>query len=202
MRTILWAAVAWAITTEVGIAQPPARAENRAAGSAKATPSGPIRVELIEMQITRPIATSGSQSDELFLSGFDGTALTLRLSTDKTPIVSVDPIASRLSRFADDKGTDLLDRDPVGLPSTLHALVAKNGHTCSLTLRSKQSPTPGAVRLVVRGELVVRCGEGEKTVFSEVIELKDGGRLELGTATATVTAPTGREMESFRRPYR
>ena len=150
---------------------------------------GTCRVEVQALSITKPMpkpAKGAHGHDAMMSGGMPGTELTLLLTTTERHIVGLDEDASRLTRFADDKGTVLAPQGRGQPARFLWPRVSADGRLCVVGVRADATPSPGATKLLVQGELAVRCGEGEKTVESDEIDLKAGAKLTLGTITVTV----------------
>lgn len=153
----------------------------------------PVRLEVLAVSIARPLSESLSQQDKqdmmMAMAGsMPGTQLRLLLSSSTKQFVGMDEQASALTRLADDKGT-VLAPTAGGRQSgfgTFSSSLLQNGRLCAVEIRAPAVPASGATKLIAQGELVLRCGEGEKTVESEPLDLAAGGKLNLGSTPVTV----------------
>ena len=89
------------------------------------------------------------------------TQLTLMVTSPKQQIVSMDRRASKIAQFTDDLGTDL-NRGPYNL--SFEAGKGHGGHQSSVQVTFFQTPAPRATRLTLKGNLVLLCVSGEKTI--------------------------------------
>lgn len=148
----------------------------------------PFQVQCIGVRVRKPVPAPETTTDKeemmMFAGAFEGTELEFLITTTKH-IVSVDERSSRLDRFGDDQGTALLKAGerPFGL---FFSRVRSDGHAALVKITAPAMPVAGATKLAVEGTLVLRCGEGEKTTESDLIDLKAGGKFKVDETTITV----------------
>lgn len=170
-----------------------------AAGSQ--TNASPVRVEVVAASIAKPMSESLSQEDKqdmmMAMAGaMPGTQLRLLLSSSTKQFVGMDEEACRLTRFVDDKGTVLTPTEGGGHSGfrTFSGSLMKNGRLCAVEIRADAMPAKGATKLIVQGEVVLRCGEGEKTVESDALDVAAGGKVSLGSTSVTVKQAKNENM--------
>jgi hypothetical protein len=124
-----------------------------------------------------------------------GTSLALLAVFPEGGIISFDSEASKLERFGDDKGTNLLE-EPKSGESTffqskpgfgMMASVSEDGKACMIELDSPAVPAKGAARIDASGSLVFKCGSKKKTFTHENVAFKVGTKVEAGAVPLEVT---------------
>jgi hypothetical protein len=115
----------------------------------------------------------------------DGTTLTLSIDEPIQWIISLESKNSKITKFCDDKGTDLAktaehveqgnlpfnpQRDPTNC--TLESEVDPTGHIATLTVHSPHLPAGGANRLSLEADIVMNLGKGEKIIEQKNVNLK------------------------------
>jgi hypothetical protein len=115
----------------------------------------------------------------------EGTTLTLLIEEPQQWILSLEAKDCKITKFRDDKHTDLtLDKVPGeggDLPfnprpgpenCTLTGEVDPAGHRATVTVHSPHFPASGANRLSLEADLVMKCGRGERTVEQKNLNMK------------------------------
>ena len=161
---------------------------------APAEDKGPPRISVLRLQVVKP-APGPPEGPAAALRrhrfGFDaaprdGTSLSFMLDEPQQSIVSVEARDCKITKFRDDKGTDLAPdaKDPVGseMPmmnapfgqeeGPVSAEVDSAGHRATVTVHSPRFPAGGANRLLLEAILVVRYARGERTVEHKNVNLK------------------------------
>jgi hypothetical protein len=180
--------------------QPKAKMKRKHAAKARAAAVGKPTCELLSVQVLKnppPVAERGGDGTgpitTRFVSlGLSGTHLILMATLPGRHAIGVDPSATRLTRFTDDRGTDLTqfggrrlgDQSAASLrpmpmfgdddPSRLY-----------LNVDSERTPAPGASRITLKADVVVLCAGGEKTVEQAKVPLK-GGKITVGPVPMSV----------------
>lgn len=171
-----------------------------------ATPLGatvrPVRVDLISLQVTKLPRDEfgngkrpGTEETVSFWLANSGTVLDLRVKLGR-PIARFDAAASRLLRFADDKGGDLT-RPPDGRKidrffennKPIRVKLDANSDGGEVILLGYGTPTPGATRLGIDADLVFLAGSGERTAEREGVEPRLGTTVEVGPLRLTFKDP-------------
>jgi hypothetical protein len=107
------------------------------------------------------------------------------LDEPEQSILSVEARDCKITKFRDDKGTDLAPdaKDPVGgeMPMNprfgpeegpVSAEVDPTGHRATVTVHSPRLPAGGANRLLLEAILVVRYARGKRTIEQKNVNLK------------------------------
>jgi hypothetical protein len=109
-----------------------------------------------------------------------GTALALLVSCPKGGLIQFDGAASTLTKFADDKGTDLLAKPPASsekrkLPTigfSLSPKVSQDGKFCALEVCSPCLPAKGAARIRLEGVVTMLCASEKKEHVQKDVPLQ------------------------------
>ncbi|MFO0891796.1 MAG: hypothetical protein U0790_21990 [Isosphaeraceae bacterium] len=114
-----------------------------------------------------------------------GTTLTLLLEDPDRLIEGVTIKESRITKFGDDKGTDLLageappeENNPrrfirPGMPQgPIAAEVDPGGHRVTLTLHSPRLPASGAAKILLEADLALKYSRGERFVEQKGVNLR------------------------------
>jgi hypothetical protein len=160
---------------------------------AAAEDKDPPRISVLRLQVVKPApgppqGPAGALRRHRF--GFDaapreGISLTFMLDEPQQSILSVEARDCKITKFRDDKGTDLAPdaKDPVAgeMPMNpqfgpeegpVSAEVDPAGHRATVTVHSPGVPAGGANRLLLEAILVVRYVRGERTVEQKNVNLK------------------------------
>jgi hypothetical protein len=109
-------------------------------------------------------------------------------------IVALDPMETKLA-LTDDKGTDLVAKNPVSGPGIA---TANTRDQARLYVTGAKMPITGATRVKVKGDLVLLCGSAEKTATAEKFALKDKEKVEVGPASFEVALQKGRTVVNLK----
>jgi hypothetical protein len=108
-----------------------------------------------------------------------GVTLALLVQIPDGGIIDLDDDASKLDKFTDDKGTNLLvggdTWGKVGIGG--FASISKDGKACLAELNGKSVPIKGATQVWASGTLVLKCASKKKTVQHKKIALKKGTKI-------------------------
>ncbi len=117
----------------------------------------------------------------------DGTTLTFLVEDPDRLIESLESKDCRITRFRDDKDTNLLDDeaaregdgDGVPTPAGLQPLggafkaeVNPGGHRATVSIHSPRLPASSATKILLEANLVLKYSRGEKTVEQKNVNLK------------------------------
>ncbi len=162
----------------------------------------PVQVDLLSLQVTklpRDQFGNGVKPGTGETVGFwlakSGTVVDLRVKLDR-PVARFDETASRLLRFADDKGGDLT-RQPVGKKidpffednKPIRLKLDPKQDAGEVLLLGYGTPTPGATRLLIDADLVFLVGADERRVERKGVEPKPGTKVEVGPLRLTFKDP-------------
>jgi hypothetical protein len=152
---------------------------------ALATPQGKGRVEVVGVHITK---TPYKEDKDLWVGTGSGSGVRLDVlaTSDEGGIIKLDDKKSKISKLADDKGTDLLKK-PAGSddgfsgfgPIGPFAKVSKDGKACLLSVDGKSVPVAGAKSIQLEGTIVLIVGKG-KEAAKENVELRKGATFKAG----------------------
>lgn len=116
-----------------------------------------------------------------------GMEIALGFSIKDSGIISIDEDASVLSKFTDDKGTNLITKDfgRQGFGSfPKHSEDGKYGLT---SITTTKLPADGATKVLAAGKIAVTTATTKKTERSKVVALKKGAAFALGKINFKVT---------------
>ena len=142
------------------------------------------------------------------LPGQEGTVVSLLVNMPNHSIIQLEDQGSQLTKFVDDKGTDLLQNvSPAGRGIGLFAIPMGQVQvirTPPLRARSLSKewmhieciaphlPALDTQTITVEGKLVLSCGQGVKTTEHKNIPLDGKGRFETNGMTVSVRKDDGR----------
>ena len=132
------------------------------------------------------------------------TTARLMLSVPGVSILSIPPDGVSITRFEDDKGAKLdatLYRENLSASYSAFPPVrySPDGEQMLLTLALAGSPSPGATRCTLGGEIRAQVGRGQATNLTDKVDLRRGDTFTVGPYTGKVT--TLRETPSFQPPF-
>jgi hypothetical protein len=155
---------------------------------------GPPRISVLRLQVVKPDPPQANNPGGFIRrnrfgmmdAAREGTSVTFVLDEPQQSIIGVESNDSKITRFTDDKGTDLLAPPPepaagvrpmraqfVGQEEgPIVAEVDPAGHRATITVHSPHLPAGGATRVSVEAVLVVRYAKGEKTIEQKGVNLK------------------------------
>lgn len=166
-------------------------------------------VDIFSLSVGKPdpletpsVRWKNAPSPDFHASGF--TIARLMLSVPGVSILSIPPEGISVTRFEDDKGTKLdktLYRETLSSSYSAHpsARYSPDGQQMLLTLSLAGTPSPGATRCTLAGEIFVNVGRGESTNFTDKVDLRRGDAFKVGPFTGKVT--TLRETPPFQPPF-
>jgi hypothetical protein len=118
------------------------------------------------------------------------TMLSIMVSNPDKQFIGVDP-SSKVSELKDDKGTSLLSTGffkPTFNPSPRIAVDRKS---VIVSLNTSAAPTKGAVKIHLKGELVLLSGTEEKTTDEVEVSIKPNAETKIGDFSLKVTMEKG-----------
>lgn len=139
------------------------------------------------LQVNSPVHTGADPaSDETFgidlafFGTFSRTSLAIEFTREAGGIIGIDDDRSRLARFTDDRGTDLVRKDSFGGPFEGMPRISSDGRHLVFALPSDALPDAGATRLGAAGVLGVRVGDGIQDFVARDVDLQQGETFSLG----------------------
>jgi len=154
---------------------------------------GAPKVQPLSLEIRKPLPPGVSSELEAFRS--QGTTIRLAISLPDKHIVDVEPGASKLAHFADDKGTDLTKvkkKSPFDGEDWLwppHARISKDAKQCSVEANAPGVPAIAATKIKLKGDIVVLCGSDEKTLEAKDVVFDEKLNLIVGPFTVKKGKP-------------
>ena len=144
----------------------------------KGLPGAPVKYDM--MTARDPIA------DILDIPSFEVSML---LSRPDRNLIAFDAKASKLLSLTDDRKTELM-KETGGIPtgfdvgngeqSPFQGKIGEEGHRCLVRLRAPRTPAPGATKVTIKADLVLKCGTAEKAVEQKDFAPKLGSKVTVG----------------------
>lgn len=147
-------------------------------------PAPKVKVEPVAIQVVRGL---GQDAEELM--GFmreEGTKISLRVVSEEAGILSVDSQKSKVTKMADDKGTDLLavkpKKEKFGGSSPIGSFpkFSKDGKSCVLDLEAAGLPAKGSKSVLIEGSLSLTLAQGQDTSKQAAVKLEKGTKFKAG----------------------
>lgn len=158
-------------------------------GSAAKSAASAIKVHVLAMNIVKPVpdAILDPRGNDFYMSlgayGIPGTHIRLLIQDSPLEIVGLDTKASKITSFTDDRKTNLAAQRPSGAarvaPIRFRATGEASKHAI-VEIFQPGAPVPGATKVLLKGQLVLRCGEGEKSVEQKDVPLDHGSQITAG----------------------
>jgi hypothetical protein len=161
------------------------------AKAAKAsTTSNGVTVELVGISINKTLpaesAADPPAEQGMFMAmvghGQSGTRFVLSLADPERQIVSLDHDKSKITACTDDAGGDL-NKDVGGRQSGFSPFpleLRPGRHFGVVEISQGLTPSPGAKKIRLQGEIALQCGTGEKTIEQADVPLKAAGEITAG----------------------
>jgi hypothetical protein len=114
-----------------------------------------------------------------------GTCVSLLIASPAN-FIHFDASESIVTKFADDKGKDLLAKVPGPAPAIelltpqgfgAH-VISKEGNACAIEVNSPLLPEKGSTTLKLAGTITMICASGKKELIQKDVRVKDGSKLE------------------------
>ncbi len=162
--------------------------------SAWAQSAEPAKAPIVTVQGLRIVKPSPEGQDELrAFNWMPGTSVSMLVSVPQGGLIAVDDEACQLTMFLDDKRADL--RKPQGKRTRFApeagfggmASISGDGKYCSIEVNAPGTPTEGATRLAVAGELVLAVATEKKDFTAKGVALKKGTKVEAGEIPFTIS---------------
>ena len=154
------------------------------------TPQGKPKAEVVGIHITK---LPYKEDKDLGAGSFHGVKLDVLVTSDEGGIIKLDDKKSKITKFADDKGTDLLkkpkDDDSFGFgPIGPFSKVSKDSKAVLLSVDGKNVPAAGAKSVTLEGTLVLMVAKGKDVAKQEGVELKKGAGFKAGGVAFKIDA--------------
>jgi hypothetical protein len=137
------------------------------------------------------LAVERALDEKEYVPRYDSTRVEFRVALPGRQLLGVDP-GSRVAEFGDDRGNSLIDpKSATPVRFTPYPRVAKDRGSMLVEVVSvTRAPARGATRVLLKGDLVVRCGTDETTAEA-VATLADKAETNLGGLTLRVMKGKG-----------
>ena len=166
--------------------KPPTEPAKSSKTSKSTTASGGVTVEVVGISIGKTLPRDPAAEQSAFMpmigSGQPGTRFQLSVVDPDRQIVSLDHEKSKITACTDDAGGNLI-KEALGRQSGFSPFplqVRPDRHFGLLEVSQPLTPTAGATRIHLQGEVVVECGSGEKTADQADVPLKSAGQITAG----------------------
>jgi hypothetical protein len=111
-----------------------------------------------------------------------GTTLAILVTTPDSAIVEVSKDECELTKFADDKGTNLTGTKGSAQKKSFghFPAISPDGKACLLELAADGVPAKGATVITASGTIALRCASRKETAKQENVALKQGTKISFG----------------------
>ena len=121
-----------------------------------------------------------------------GIAVSVLVAVEEGGIIKLDERKSRISKFADDKGSDLLAAQPAkdsfsAGPIGAFPKYSKDRKAFVVELQAHACPVPGAKSLQIEGSLALTLGKDQEVVKQEKVEARKDVTFKAGSASFKIT---------------
>ena len=149
-----------------------------------------VKVSAVGLRVVgKGFKEEGSDDELRAFHRFAGTSIGLMIQSEGKAIVNFDEEATKITSFADDKGTDFLkvkSRFSSKPYSFEMAQESKSRKVWMTTLASGGVPQSGANKITVAGELVLSLASKSELKKSGKVSLEKGGKFEVAGHTFTI----------------
>ena len=147
----------------------------------------------------------GEESHMMWGMDHEGTRITLLVQVSDYSIVALDEEASRLTRFSDDKNTDLLKTDsgtggimgnlmggmmgnmePNQPPIQARMMRNTTGKQIFIDCSAPNCPAPGTQTITLEGRIILQCGQGVKMTEHKNVPLDGSGKFTAGGVSVAI----------------
>lgn len=162
----------------------PARAQETKAPS-------PVKVEAVGLHVNK----APHQGDPELAPNMEpapGTEIAVLLALAEGGIIKLDERKSKVSKIADDKGTNLLAAKPpkesfFSGPLSSFPKFTKDRKACIVEFQAHACPAAGSKEVQVEATIVLSVGQGQEVVKQEKVEAKKGAGFKAGAASFKIT---------------
>ncbi|MEX2185467.1 MAG: hypothetical protein WD875_01680 [Pirellulales bacterium] len=165
---------------------------------ASAAAADDMKIEVVGLQVSKPLPIKEKkdnrfqmQTDSMF--GSPGTHIHFFVTDPQRDVLDVEEKGSKAT-CTDDKGKDLAtatkDENPHFFPtgSPFSAREAKDNGGTIIELEFPNTPAKGASKVIVKGEVALRCGIGEIVVDKKDVALKPKTAVKAGPVEFTINS--------------
>ncbi len=170
-------------------------AQRAAVADTADAPAG-MKIDIVGLQISKPLPVKPQKDDRFQMPsgsmfGSPGTHVHFFVTDSERDILDVDDEGSKVT-CTDDKGNDLAEakkdenRRFHRSSSPFSASEAKEHGGTIVELELPNLPAKGSTKLIVKGQVALRCGIGEVVVDKKNVALKAKTAVEAGPAEFTI----------------
>ena len=154
----------------------------------KPSKSGKNSLRVVGLSIALPDPNSRS-GQSLAGHRMAGTEINFLLARKDRFFVRMDEKASKITMLVDDKGKKLSRKKKRWGHSDFGAFpkIGADGRTLRFSVTTDKTPTPGASRVHVKGNVLIHCGAKEKTASQKNVAFRKGTRIFVGPLAGTIT---------------
>jgi len=172
-----------ALAVGVALCAPLSHADEK--DKADATKPTKTSLEITYLSISRKI------DDKNFGWSSDSMSLTLKVAMPGKILLGVDD-TSKVSELKDDKGKSLITTDFWPTSFGTSPTISNDRNSMLVYVNSRATPTKGASKITLKGNLVALCGKDEKTTEAKEVEMKLSKEgVKIGDYTLKVTQEKG-----------
>ena len=149
-------------------------------------PSQEITIEANALRIKAPAPTDDESMRAM--NWAPGTTVGLLLRDPKGGLIQFDGKDSALSKFVDDKGTDLLEKPASFFGNIGFGMfrLSKDGKACVLELTSPTLPVKGCSHLKVAGLITMLCATQTKEQVQKAVPMVNGSKISIPNLELTI----------------
>ena len=145
---------------------------------------GKIKVEAVGLHINKA-PYLGDKDFARPMEPTPGTLVSVLVVLDEGGIIRLDSNKSKLAKFADDKGTDLLAAKPAGDsfnsgPIGAFPKISKDQKAILVDLQAAAAPAAGAKSLTLEGSLSFTVGKDQEAVKQEKVAARKDASFKVG----------------------
>ncbi len=154
-----------------------------AASAATAENDAALKLDVNGLRVVAPVA-----SDEKALAPFNwtpGTTISLLIQSPAGGLVQFDAKNSLLTKFSDEKGTDLLAQPAGEKPGTppagfsMFPKVSDDAKYCAVEITSPALPAKGSTQIDVEGIVAVLCASTKSEQAAKDVALRNGSKFSV-----------------------
>jgi hypothetical protein len=149
-----------------------------------ATKPGKAKVEGASLSVYRKL------DNKNFPYSGASTSLSIQVTYPGKQLLAVDA-SSKVSEFADDKGTSLMSTGFFKTSFSTAPMIGKDRTSMVVSVQSNVSPAKGATKLNLKGDLVLVCGLEEKSTEEKEVAMKEKAEAKIGDFTLKVNQEKG-----------
>lgn len=145
-----------------------------------------ITAQVTYLYVRKPLPPKKAPPGGFFDKG--GAGLGVTLTAPGKYVLGLDTKASKLDHFRDDKGTKLFTPGGFGMGWLSESpQISPEGDQCTISVNATAPPAKGALKIEVKGTVILKCGSDEKKSDKKEIAIKKNQKETVGDFTVTVS---------------